>query len=92
MPPSGSSSRPRNEVDVPLAHGPGKAECGGMKTAVSILLALAMVATLGVLFAGMFGLARGQSGERSNRLMRWRVGLQGLALALFVLLVLLNRG
>ena len=62
-----------------------------MKTVVSILLVLAMLATLGVLFAGMVGVARGQSGARSNMLMRWRVMLQGLALVLFVLLVLLNR-
>jgi hypothetical protein len=63
-----------------------------MKMVVSVLLAMAMLGTLGVLFAGMIGLARGSDGARSNTLMRWRVWLQGTALGLFVLLMLLNRG
>jgi hypothetical protein len=63
-----------------------------MKTVVTILLALAMLGTLGVLFAGMAGLVKGEGGQRSNTLMRWRVMLQGLAIALFVILVLMNRG
>jgi hypothetical protein len=63
-----------------------------MKTVVTILLALAMLGTLGVLFAGMVGLVKGEGGQRSNTLMRWRVMLQGLAIALFVILVLMNRG
>jgi hypothetical protein len=65
--------------------------CLRMKIVVSVLLGLAMLGTLGVLFAGMLGLARGSDGARSNTLMRWRVMLQGAALALFVLLVLLSR-
>ncbi|PHK94435.1 hypothetical protein CR162_13150 [Pseudoroseomonas rhizosphaerae] len=64
-----------------------------MQTVFSILLGLAMLATLGVMFAGMFGLARGDgNGARSNRLMRWRVILQGVSLALFVALMLVMRG
>lgn len=64
-----------------------------MKTVLTILVAVAMLATLGVLFAGMLGLVRGDgSPQRSNALMRWRVLLQGLALALFALLMLLGRG
>jgi hypothetical protein len=63
-----------------------------MKTVVTILLVLAMLGTLGVLFAGMTGLVKGEGGQRSNTLMRWRVMLQGLAIALFVILVLINRG
>ncbi|MBO1078898.1 twin transmembrane helix small protein [Roseomonas haemaphysalidis] len=63
-----------------------------MITIVSILLALAMLGTLGVLFAGMVGLARGQDGAKSSTLMRYRVWLQGISLALFVVLVLLMRG
>lgn len=61
-----------------------------MITVLTILVALAMLATLGVLFAGMLGLARGDSNHhRSNKLMQWRVLLQGVALGLFVLLMLL---
>jgi hypothetical protein len=63
-----------------------------MQTILTVLLILAMLGTLGVLFAGMLGLAKGQDGAQSNKLMRWRVWLQGLALALFVALLLLNRG
>jgi len=63
-----------------------------MKTVVTILLILAMLGTLGVLFAGMVGMVKGEGGERSNTLMRWRVMLQGLAIGLFVILVLISRG
>ena len=59
-----------------------------------ILIGLAMLATLGVLFMGVFGMARrggsgGDHGARSNKLMQWRVILQGLALLLFALFMLL---
>ncbi|MBN9511132.1 MAG: twin transmembrane helix small protein [Alphaproteobacteria bacterium] len=63
-----------------------------MKTVLTVLLGLAMLGTLGVLLAGTIGLARGGNDPwRSNRLMRWRVILQGIALALFALLVTLMR-
>ncbi len=59
-----------------------------MKTFLTIMVALLMFATLGVLFAGLFGLVRGGGNpQRSNRLMRWRVILQGAALLLFALLM-----
>lgn len=59
---------------------------------LAILTALAMLATLGTLFAGMVGMVRG-SGDpaRSNALMRWRVMSQGAAVVLFVLLLLALR-
>ncbi|MBV1796290.1 twin transmembrane helix small protein [Siccirubricoccus sp. G192] len=64
-----------------------------MKTLLSILVVLGLLGTLGVLFAGMLGLARTDgNGERSNALMRWRVLLQGITLILFVLLLLVSRG
>ncbi len=63
-----------------------------MKTFLVILIVLLMFATLGVLFAGMFGLVRGGGNpQRSNQLMRWRVILQGAALLLFALLMSLIR-
>lgn len=58
-----------------------------MTTVLIILVAAAMLATLGVLLAGVFGLARGADPGRSNALMRWRVLLQGVALLLFLLLM-----
>jgi hypothetical protein len=63
-----------------------------VKTFLVICVALLMLATLGVLFAGLLGLARGDGNPaRSNQLMRWRVILQAGALLLFVLLMTLLR-
>ena len=59
-----------------------------MKVFLTILVAILMLATLGVLFAGLFGLVRGGGNpQRSNQLMRWRIILQGAALLLFALLM-----
>ncbi len=61
-----------------------------MKVFLAILVGLLMLGTLGVLFAGLFGLVRGGGDpRRSNALMRWRVILQGAALLLFALLMTL---
>jgi hypothetical protein len=63
-----------------------------MKTVLIVLVALGMAATVGTLFAGMLGMGRGDgSAMRSNRLMRWRVILQGVTLVLFALLLSLSR-
>jgi hypothetical protein len=63
-----------------------------VKTFLAILVGLLMFATLGVLFAGLIGVARGGGNpQRSNQLMRWRVILQGAALLLFMLLITLLR-
>ena len=63
-----------------------------MKTLLIILVAITMLATLGVLFAGLFSMARGADAMRSIMFMRWRVLLQGAALALVALLMLLAKG
>ena len=63
-----------------------------MITILTILVALSMLATLGVLLAGVLGMAGGQGdSRRSNKLMRWRIGLQFLSLVLFAILLLLIR-
>jgi|KBSSwiStaDraftv2_1062776.scaffolds.fasta_scaffold3916063_1 hypothetical protein len=63
-----------------------------MKTVLTILVGICMLATLGVMLAGMLGLVRSDgNAERSNTLMRWRVVLQGVTLALFALLLLVMR-
>lgn len=56
-----------------------------------VLLVLAMVATVGVLFLGLFSMARGgEFNERnSNKLMRARIVCQAVALVLFALLMVL---
>ncbi len=63
-----------------------------MKTFLIIMVAMLMLATVGVLIAGMVGLVRGGGDPRkSNQLMRWRVILQAAALLLFALLMSLMR-
>ena len=56
-----------------------------------VLLVLAMLATVGVLFFGLFSMARGGEFNRrnSNKLMRLRIVCQAVALALFALIMLI---
>jgi hypothetical protein len=56
-----------------------------------ILIGILMLATLGVLIAGMVGLVREGDPRRSNKLMQWRVLLQGMVILLFVILMSLLR-
>lgn len=59
-----------------------------MKIALTVVILAAMLAVVGVLIAGLLGMARGdQSPSRANKLMQWRIGLQGLALVLIALLM-----
>jgi len=59
-----------------------------MKSVLLVLLAIDMLAVLGVMFAGVFGLTNPDRDPRtSNTLMRWRVGLQAVAVGLVVLLL-----
>ena len=55
------------------------------------LMIFAMLATLGVLFLGIFTMARGGDFNRkhSNRIMRARIVLQGLALLLFAAIMVI---
>ncbi len=62
-----------------------------MQTVLTVLVVLALASVVAVLAAGLVGLARGMDPHRSNRLMQWRVGLQGAALLLFLLLITLLR-
>jgi hypothetical protein len=61
-------------------------------TFMNLLLILAMLATVVVLFTGIFGFVRGGAfNERyGNKLMRARVGLQFAALAILGVLFLLQ--
>ncbi len=60
-----------------------------MKTFLTILLVLALVAVAAVLLMGVVGMLRGNDPQRSNKLMRWRVGLQAIALGIVALLMLM---
>jgi len=66
-----------------------------MNTVILILLAASLAAVVIVLLTGIVGMARGGdfNAKYGNKLMRLRVILQGLAVVLFLLLVLTaNRG
>jgi Hypoxia induced protein conserved region len=61
-----------------------------MNTILNVLLGIALAATIAVLLTGVYSMARGGEFNRKygNVLMRWRVGLQGCALLLLVLVML----
>ena len=64
------------------------------------LIVAAMIATVLILFTGLFGFARGKDGgksnkdggQRANKIMRWRVGMQLIAILLFVIFAYFIRG
>ena len=62
-----------------------------MTAFVTILLVLAMLGVLTVLGFGVALMLRGGDPRRSNRLMQARVLMQGLALLLLAILLLLSR-
>ena len=62
-----------------------------MHTFLTVLIGILMLATLGVLIAGMIGMVREGDPRRSNKLMQYRVLLQGAAILLFVILMTLVR-
>lgn len=57
------------------------------------LIVIALLATLGVLFTGLISMARGGEFNRKygNKLMRWRVLIQGGALILLAIALLLAK-
>lgn len=66
-----------------------------MNGVILILLAVTLAGVMTVLLAGVIGMARGGdfNAKYGNRLMRARIILQGLAIALLLLLlVTANRG
>ena len=48
-----------------------------MHAVLTVLVGILMLATLGVLLFGLVGLVREGDPRRSNKLMQWRVLLQG---------------
>jgi hypothetical protein len=62
-----------------------------MHAVLTVLIGVLMLATLGVLIAGMLGMVREGNPRRSNKLMQWRVLLQGATILLFMLLMSLLR-
>ena len=56
------------------------------------IIAIALAAVFIVLMMGLFNMMRGGDSNRSQRLMRWRVGLQFVAIVIVLLMVWLKRG
>jgi hypothetical protein len=63
-----------------------------MQNIVTILLIATMAATLGVLIVGIVSMAKGGefNARYGNKLMRLRILMQGIAVALFVILMILH--
>jgi hypothetical protein len=55
------------------------------------LTTLVVLAVLMVLLLGLWNMLRGSSANRSQMLMRWRVGLQFLAIIIIIVTVYLSR-
>ncbi len=64
-----------------------------MNEVLTVLVVVALVATLAVLLAGVVAMAKGGAFNRKwgNKLMRARVAMQALAVMLMFALFLLNR-
>ena len=58
-----------------------------MQNSLQYVTALALIAVVGVLIAGLWNMLRGTSPSLSQTLMRWRVGLQFLAIVVAMILV-----
>lgn len=62
-----------------------------MSTLLPYLVPVALVAVAIVLALGLFNMARAGSANTSQRLMRWRVGLQFLAIVVLMTVVYFTR-
>jgi len=80
---------PTTREPLPIA-GPGR-YIEAMEYLLPILVVLAMLGALGALALGVFSMARGGDPRRSNKLMQSRVLLQGIAILLFAIFMLLFR-
>jgi hypothetical protein len=60
---------------------------------IFILAALAVLAVAVILLVGIGGFARGGEFNRknANKVMRWRIGMQAVAVALILLLIYLRK-
>jgi hypothetical protein len=65
----------------------GAVQGRGMETTIRYLTAIATLAVLAVLLAGLWNMIRGSSPNLSQTLMRWRVGLQFVAIVVAMALL-----
>jgi len=62
-----------------------------MQSLLYYLTTVAVAAVFVVLLMGLWSLSRGKSPNLSQKLMRWRVGLQFVAIVLIMLFVYVSR-
>ena len=62
-----------------------------MQQAIHYFVPIALIVVLAVLLAGLWNMMRGGSANLSQTLMRWRVGLQFLAVLIAMLLAYFAR-
>jgi len=62
-----------------------------MEYILPVFVVLAMLGVLGALAFGVFSMAKGADPRRQNKIMQSRVLLQGIALLLFALFMMLYR-
>ncbi len=63
-----------------------------MSTALMSLIPLALLGVVSVLALGLWNMLREGSANRSQKLMRWRVGLQFVAVVAVMTAIYLTRG
>jgi len=63
-----------------------------MTNILEFLVPIALIAVFLVLLAGLWNMMRGGSASRSQTLMRWRVGLQFVAVILVMAVLYLTTG
>jgi len=63
-----------------------------MSTFLFPLIPLALIAVVIVLMLGLWNMLRGGSADRSQKLMRWRVGLQFVAIIVVMAAIYFSRG
>jgi hypothetical protein len=87
----GAAHRPVKRARCRLGAAAPKRYIETMQYVLPAMVVIAMLATLGTLLLGIISMAKGGNPQRSNKLMRSRVLLQGAALLLFVIFMLLYR-
>jgi hypothetical protein len=79
----------RPDCRVPLCVVGKEVYISAMQSILVFLIPVAMLATLVVLGLGVAQMIRGGNPRRSNKLMQYRVVLQGVALLLFAMLMMM---
>ena len=85
-----SPARPIARPNRPLSRPATAPYSQSMDKVVFIAILVFMAVTLGILLTGLFSMARGGEFDKrnANKLMRWRVVAQGIAILLFIIFMM----